>query len=87
METYIKISQNAEEPNRIDLDHMYMTEDNKLEVIPMDDNFEVDLATIYAVTVFNMLSQNKEMQMMVNKQMEELLESLQNNETEDAPAN
>jgi hypothetical protein len=87
MDTYIKISQNTEEPNRIDLDHMYLTEEGKLEVIPMDDDFPVDLATIYAVTVFNMLSQNKELQAMVNDQMEQLLASLQNNGAEDAPAN
>jgi hypothetical protein len=66
---------------------MYLTEDAELKVIPMDDDFPVDLATIYAVTVFNMLSQNKELQAMVNDQMEQLLASLQNNETEDAPAN
>jgi hypothetical protein len=87
MDTYIKISQNTEEPNRIDLDHMYITEDGELKVIPMDDDFPVDLATIYAVTVFNMLSQNKELQAMVNDQMEQLLASLQNNGAEDAPAN
>jgi hypothetical protein len=87
MDTYIKISQNTEEPNRIDLDHMYLTEEGELKIIPMDDDFEVDLATVYAVTVFNMLSQNKEMQTMVTDQMEQLLASLQSKETEDAPAN